>query len=194
MNAEQRRTLADLPRRTLTVRDVERMGEAGILREDERVELIFGELIPMNAKGARHETVKRALLELWFSRKPVQSALLPETTLRLSPDTFIEPDFLIFPRAVRVAALGADAIELAVEISDTSLAYDLEFKPRIYAHFGIRELWVIDVIGGRIHVHRDPEDGRYLTTSVADARTPVTPAFAPADFAVRLGELDLENL
>ena len=88
-----------LPRRRFTVAEVEAMVEAGIMDEDERIELIGGELVPMSPKGNQHEVIKTALLHRWYRRTPEGFLLTPETTFRLSADTYLEPDFVVYPRA-----------------------------------------------------------------------------------------------
>ncbi len=183
----------DLPHRPLTVKDVERMSDAGILRAEDRVELIGGQLIAMHPKGTPHEALKLVLLRHWHGAMQPDGDLIPHTTFRLSEDTFIEPDFLVFPRTVGVSGLSPATVLLAVELSDSSLGYDLGPKALVYAHFGVRELWVIDAVGMRIHVHRDPEAGRYRSITPWSADDLVVPAFAPSDFALRLGDLDLTD-
>lgn len=183
----------DLPRRTFTVKEVERMGEVGLIREGERVELLGGELIPMQAKGGRHEMLKFELLDRWGGLRNKEAGVIPETTFRLSDDTFVEPDVLVFPRAFRVPQLVPSNVLLAVEISDSSLGYDLGPKALVYAHFGVRELWVIDAISLKIHVHRDPADGRYRSITPWGADDFVAPAFAPAEFSLRLADLAIDD-
>ena len=95
-----------LPRRRFTVAEVEAMVAAGVMEEDERLELIGGELVPMSPKGNRHEVVKVALLRRWYRIAPDDLDLAPETTFRLSEDTYLEPDVVIYPRATGLA--GAD--------------------------------------------------------------------------------------
>ncbi|WP_035831514.1 Uma2 family endonuclease [Kaistia adipata] len=182
---------ADLPRRGFTVKEVERMSEVGLLRAEERVELIGGELIPMNPKGSRHEVLKARLLRQWYRVAPDSIELIPETTFRLAIDTYLEPDVVIFDRAVGIQRLDGGNALLAVELSDSSLGFDLGPKALVYAHFGIRELWVIDAVANVIHVHRDPADGRYQSITPWSADDLVVPAFAPTAFALRLADLDL---
>lgn len=182
---------AGLPRRGFTVKEVERMSEVGLLRAEERVELIGGELIPMNPKGSRHEILKAALLKRWYRAAPDDVVLIPETTFRLAVDTYLEPDVVIFDREVGIKKLNGDTALLAVELSDSSLGFDLGPKALVYAHFGIRELWVIDAITNTIHVHREPLDGRYASITPWRAVDLVVPAFAPSAFALRLADLDL---
>ncbi len=97
-----------LPRRRFSVAEVEAMVAAGILDEDERVELIGGELVPMSPKGIFHETMKREILRRWYRLVPDGFDLLPETTVRLSADTYVEPDVVIFERALPPAARRCD--------------------------------------------------------------------------------------
>ena len=95
-----------LPRRRFTVAEVEAMVEAGIMDEDERIELIGGELVPMSPKGNQHEVIKTALLHRWYRRTPEGFLLTPETTFRLSADTYLEPDVVVYPRASGLEALS----------------------------------------------------------------------------------------
>ncbi|MBB3933056.1 Uma2 family endonuclease [Kaistia hirudinis] len=183
----------DLPRRTFTVKEVERMGEVGLIREGERVELLGGELIPMNAKGSRHETLKFEIVLRWGRTCPRDMVFIPETTFRLAADTFLEPDFLVFPRSIGISDIRGPNVLLAVELSDSSLGYDLGPKALVYAHFGVRELWVIDAIALKIHVHRDPAEGRYRSITPWGAEDLVAPAFAPSEFALRLADFDLRD-
>ena len=78
-----------LPRRRFTVAEVEAMVAAGVKDEDERVELIGGELVPMSPKGNHQEVVKIALLRRWYRVAPPDIELAPETTFRLSEDTYL---------------------------------------------------------------------------------------------------------
>jgi Uma2 family endonuclease len=154
-----------LPRRRFTVTELEKIAAAGILTRDERLELIGGELVPMSPKGNQHEVLKAALLEHWYRAKPAELMLIPETTLRLSEDTFLEPDIVVYRRADGLANLNAQTALLVVEIADSSL-YDLGLKARIYASFGVAELWVIDAVKLQTCIHRDPTPTGYR--SIAD--------------------------
>ena len=93
------RAAEGLPRRRFTVAEVEAIVAAGVMDADERTELIGGELVPMSPKGNQHETVKTALLGRWYRARPDDCGLIPETTFRLSEDTYLEPDVVIYPRA-----------------------------------------------------------------------------------------------
>jgi Uma2 family endonuclease len=110
-----------LPRRRFTVAELEQMTAAGILHEDERIELIGGEIVPMAAKGAHHEVLKTALNIYWARRLPADLLFTTPTTFRLSTDTYLEPDFVFYPKAGGWKGLSAATAQLVVEIADTSL-------------------------------------------------------------------------
>ena len=181
-----------LPRRRFTVAEVEAMVSAGVMDEDERVELIGGELVPMSPKGNHHEVVKTALLRRWFRLAPDDVELTPETTFRLSEDTYLEPDVVIYARATGLKGLTGTNVLLVVEIADSSLRYDMGRKAALYAAFGVRELWVVDAVNLTTRIFRDPAADGYHDTRDFAATELLTPVFAPAAFARRLGELELE--
>ena len=197
MNIRASLAAEHLPRRLFTVAEVERMVEAGLMHEDERVELLAGELVPMSPKGNQHELVKAALIEALVPALLQHGhRTIPETTLRLARDTSVEPDFLVFPRRLSLHDLNGETALLAIEIADSSLAYDLGLKPKIYAHYGVRELWVIDAVRLVTHIHRAP--GGPLGTGYGDvsAHPPSARlnALAVPGLALSLADFDLAAL
>ena len=185
------RAAEGLPRRRFTVAEVEAMVEAGVMDEDERVELIGGELVPMSPKGSRHEVIKMALNDAWSRRRPEDCRLAPETTFRLSVDTYLEPDFVIFDRATGLTGIKGENVLLVVEIADTSRRYDMGRKAKLYASFGVRELWVIDAVKMTTRVFRSPTAKGYGETRDYSASETVTPIVAPQEFALSLDQLEL---
>ena len=180
-----------LPRRRFTVVEVEAMVTAGVMEEDERVELIGGELVPMSPKGFEHEVLKTALLDRWYRLPDREADLVAATTFRLSEDTYLEPDVVIYPRTTGIRGLGASNVLLVVEIADSSLRYDIGRKAALYASFGIRELWVIDAVRLTTRVFREPAADGYRNTSDFGPADRLTPLVAPQAFALRLDELEL---
>jgi Uma2 family endonuclease len=179
-----------LMRRRWSVGEIEEMVRAGILGEDERFELIGGEVVPMSPKGIRHERVKGTLARHWYQRLPPEIGLIQETTFRLDEDTFVEPDFVFFRASDGLAALKPETCLLAVEVADSSLHYDLNRKARLYAAFAVREVWVIDAQTLATHVHRNPGLEGYREKRDVAAHHELVPDFAPS-LAVSLGALDL---
>ncbi len=190
MNARTVIAADGLPRRLFTVADVERMVEVGLIDEDERIELVEGELIPMSPKGNEHEIWKQALMMHWARRCPDDLAFIPETTFRLSVDTYLEPDFVVLPAHVGIPKLNGSTALLALEIGVSSLGYDLGRKSAVYAKFGIRELWVIDPMARVVHALREPGADGYRVSSVHGAHERLVPTLAPA-LALRFDELKL---
>jgi len=180
-----------LPRRRFTVAEVEAMVAAGVMEEDERVELIGGELVPMSPKGNQHEVVKSALIDLWIRSRPDDCRVTQETTFRLSEDTYLEPDVVIYLRTTGLPALTGTNVLLVVEIADSSLRYDTGRKAALYASFGIRELWVIDAVRLTTRVFREPAADGYRNASDFGPADRITPLIAPEAFALRLDELEL---
>ncbi len=179
-----------LPRRFFTVAELERMTAAGILLEDERLELISGEIVPMSPKGEQHEALKAVLLELWYRTKPQGIMLIPETTLRLSKDTYLEPDIVFYRRSDGLANLNAETALLVVEIADSSLDYDMNLKPRIYSGFGVVELWVIDVARLQTRIHRKPTPTGYRSITDCRGDEELSASFVPG-LTLTLSSLEL---
>lgn len=176
MNVPLTHAAEGLERRAFSVQDVIRMVEMGVLGREERFELIGGEIVPMSPKGIRHERLKQWLNELLVRNLPADLQTIPETSFYLSGDTFIEPDFVVYPRESGLENLSPQTCLLAIEIADSSLAYDLGRKAQIYAEFGIRELWVIDVGTLTTTVHRSPSGPAYSQIVRHDASTPLVPS------------------
>ncbi|MGO8953018.1 MAG: Uma2 family endonuclease [Rhodomicrobium sp.] len=184
------RAAEGLPRRRFTVAEIEAMVAAGILDEDEHIELIGGEVVPMAAKGNRHEVVKIALNRYWSKRISDDFILAQETTFRLSADTFLEPDFIFFGMQTKLKELSAGNVHLAVEVADTSFSYDIGRKAALYASFGIVELWVIHAVRLETRIHRKPSLTGYQELIDLASDQALVPAFAP-ELAVTLCELEL---
>jgi len=173
-----------------SVAEVEEMVKAGILLEHDRVELLGGELVPMHAKGLRHELLKATLMRHWTQRLPHDIFLIQETTFRMNEDTFVEPDFVFYRRSDGLRNLNPATALLVVEVADTTLSFDLGRKARIYAAFGVRELWVINAEMLLTRVHHEPGLEGYRQTMEVPSTTPLVPDFAPA-LSVTLSDLEL---
>ncbi len=178
-----------LPRRRFTVAEVEAMVAAGVKDEDERVELIGGELVPMSPKGNHQEVVKIALLRRWYRVAPPDIELAPETTFRLSEDTYLEPDVVVYPSALEPRDLKGPNVLLVVEIADSSRRYDVGRKADLYASFGVRALWVIDALRLTARIFREPEAANFRETRDFASAERMAPLLAPEVLALRLDEL-----
>ena len=130
-----------LMRRRWSVAEIEAMVRAGILAEDERFELIGGEVVPMSPKGLRHERLKTALNRFWGRHLPEAFGFSQETTFRMDRDTFLEPDFVFYRASDGLAALSPATALLCVEVADSSLSYDLGRKATEQQVRALAENW-----------------------------------------------------
>ena len=179
-----------LERRRWSVAEIEAMVVAGIIAEDERFELIDGEVVPMSPKGIRHEVIKSSLNKWWMRRLPDGFEYAQETTFRLNASGFLEPDFVFFASETKLADLKPSNTLLAVEVADTSLRYDTGRKSVIYSANGVRELWAINAETLQTHIFTKPASEGYLERRLVEPNEILAPNFAP-DIAVKLGELPL---
>lgn len=164
-----------LARRLFRVADLDRMVEVGVLEPDERIELVRGELIPMAAKGARHEILRINLNLYLGDNRPKEISFAPEPGWRLAEFIYLEPDFIFYSAGTPYAELKAGDVSLVIEISDTSLGYDLGVKAGLYAELGVTEYWVIDAAERVTHVHKTPTPTGYAERRAYPAETALTP-------------------
>lgn len=169
-----------MKRRAWTVAEIEAMQAAGIIGDDERFELIGGEVVPMQAKVGRHEMVKVELNR--HLQRTIAEALTAaqETTLRLDEHNFVEPDFCVYPRAIFPGDLRGYHVLLAIEVADSSLAYDLGRKIGVYAAFGVPEVWGNDANALVTHVHWRLAAGGYEEISAAGPAETLAALRAPS--------------
>ena len=113
-----------------------------------------------------------------------------ETTFRFTKDSFLEPDFTFYPITSGLRKLSADNALFVVEVADTSRAYDLGRKAKLYAKFGIRELWVIEARTQVTHIHLTPTSDGYAQVTVHENEAHIAPQFC-ADIGVKLKDLEL---
>jgi Uma2 family endonuclease len=180
-----------MPRRAWTVAEIEAAVAAGIITENERFELIGGEIVPMSPKGAFHETVKKELNRHWTKLIPPEVDIVTETTFRIGEHDFLEPDFVFWPRALGIAGLKPDAVQLVVEIADSSLAYDIGRKAAMYAVLNIPDYWVINARTLTTHIHSAPTPKGFTSITEHKPGDLLTPAQLPA-LCVRLTDLGLK--
>ena len=129
------------------------MVKAGIFAEDERFELIGGEVVPMSPKGRRHEIVRTELAFRMTKLAPAGVKVAAEAQFNLTDDTYVITDVLAYPATIKVPDVKGPSALLVVEIADSSLAYDLDTKAPLYAAHGVRHAWLIDPIRTTLEVY-----------------------------------------
>lgn len=156
----------EFTRRLFTVDDYYRMAAAGVFAEDERVELIEGEIIEMSPAGSRHAGgIKKinALLGERMGNTPLIISV--QDPIRLDDGTEPQPDIAVL-RWRDDYYVGShptpDDVLLVIEVADSSLVMDLVTKASSYARAGIPEYWVFDLVKNEMVVHAQPENDLYI--------------------------------
>ena len=150
----------------LTVDEYYRMAEVGLLAPDARVELIEGAIIDMAPIGELHIAAVMHLTHRLVEAVGRHALVSVQGAVRLGIHDQPQPDFAVLrPSAdgYRKHVPATADVLLLIEVSDTTLAFDLGAKARLYARHGIAELWVADVERSLLHVFRSPSDGRYIS-------------------------------
>ena len=183
------------PRRMFDVDDIRRMIDAGVLAEDEKIELVEGEIVVMAAKGYAHERIKNALVKALIKAAPDGIEIGIETTIEFSRDTLREPDIAVIRKSnIRRSKANFVSIEpggclLLIEISKTRIRYDKGKKAALYARLGVLEYWVVDANERVPLVHRDPTECGWASIVKHGASESLTTPALP-DFKFKLDEID----
>jgi Uma2 family endonuclease len=145
-----------------TVDEYQRLGDAGILDEDDRVELLNGDLVVMAPIGREHRTLVDSLNLLFASRAGNDRYRIGiQNPISLDLHSEPQPDLVLYVSSVRGRHPVPEEIFLLIEVADSSLAYDLGPKLTAYARAGVREVCVVDAIRHRVRVHRHPAGELY---------------------------------
>ena len=159
--------LVGVRRRRFTVEDYHRMGEVGILTEDDRVELIGGAIVELSPIRDSHARAVNHLNEFLVVRLAGGDVTVSiQNPIRLSDDTEPQPDLAVLRGRGRGVVDAADVL-LVIEVADTSRRYDRNVKLPLYAAAGIPEAWLVDLVAQTIARHTEPRAGRYRQTTIA---------------------------
>jgi len=154
----------EVRRRRFTREEYHRMADAGILHEDDRVELIEGEIVLMTPIGRRHAACVAELNRLLVPAVGNRALLWPQNPITLPNESEPQPDIVLLrPRADRYRQDDArpEDVLLLVEVADTSQRYDRTVKLPLYGAAGIPEVWIVDLAGEVIEVYRRPTPSDY---------------------------------
>lgn len=153
-----------IARRYFNVTEFYRMAAAGVFSEDDRVELIEGEILEMSPIGSRHAACVDRLTELFGLKIGGQAIIRVQNPIRLNDYSEPLPDISLLKRRADFYAedhpTPADVL-LVVEVADTSVDYDRNIKLPIYAQANIPEAWLVNLPKNVIEVYTQPGGGKY---------------------------------
>lgn len=160
----------------LSVAEYHRMGEVGILGPELRTELIDGEIIEMPPIGLPHAGTVKLLANRLKELVGTDAIVAVQDPVWLDDHSEPLPDIaLLRPRAdwYRNGHPGPDDILLLIEVADSSLTYDREVKLPRYARAGIPEVWLVDLGGRQLTIHRRPAGHCYGEVAAPEALTAI---------------------
>jgi len=153
-------------RRRFTADEFEHLAEVGILVEDDRVELLDGDIVEMTPISSQHAGCVNALIAIYAGRLGERAVIAAQNPVRLDDFNEQQPDLcLLRPRqdSYRTSHPCADDVLLLIEVAHTSQLYDERIKAPLYGRFGVREIWIVDLDESTVHVFRDPFPEGYRT-------------------------------
>lgn len=178
-------------KRLFTVEEFHRMADAGVFGEDDRLELLAGEIVEMTPIGARHAAcVDRLARELQLQTTAdvivrVQSPIVPAAGSEPQPDISVlryRSDFY------RDRHPGPHDVLLVIEVADRSMVIERGIKLPLYARVGIAEVWIVDLTASAVEVYRQPSADGYRETHRLSSGERLASASLPG-FAVSIAAL-----
>ncbi len=169
------------PRRLLTVDEYHRMGEVGFLTDDDRVELIEGELVAMAPIGSEHSAASNALTRLLVLAVGARGIVSVGNPIRLDRYSEPQPDFAVLRHreGYRTSHPRPEDTMLAVEVANTGLDYDRKVNLALYARSLIAEVWIVNLATEEVEVYRTPVGDSYTDASRAGRSGTLTIAALP---------------
>jgi Uma2 family endonuclease len=180
-----------LIRHQFTVKQFHQMAESGILSENERVELIRGEMIDMSPIGTRHAGCVLFLSNFLISLLRGRALINVQNPLELDETSEPQPDIALLkprPDFYRNSHPQPEDIFLLIEVADTTVKYDREVKIPLYAEANIPEVWLVDVNQEIIEVYRNSLEGIYQDVQKLTKNQSLSTLAFP-DVSIHLSEL-----
>ena len=179
-----------------TRHEYDRLGELGVLHEDEPVELVGGHLIVAEPKGSLHATAVRLTADALRTAFGPGWIVLVQDPVALDDDSEPEPDVAVVPggpRDYRAAHPARPA--LVVEVAESSLAFDRRVKGSLYARAGVADYWIVDLVDRTLEIHRGPVRAaaaqfgwRYGAVLIVGPEATASPVARP-DARIAVGDL-----
>jgi len=181
-----------LRRYRFTVDEYERLAQARVLTQTDRVELLDGEIVEMTPIGDRHASVVARLTSLFSRLLGERSIVWVQNPIQLrAVRSMPQPDLVLVRRRADFYSTGKpgpDDVLLLVEVMDTSAETDRSVKLPLYARAGIAETWLLDLTTDRVEVFRQPTPAGYRPSETIERNGRVTPGAFP-DLSLTVGDL-----
>jgi len=148
-----------------TVKEFERMGEAGIFSEDAHFELIEGEIVEISPIGSRHAGCVLFLSRFLNHAVRDMAFVSTQSPIQLNDLTQPQPDVALLRLRddyYRSSHPKPENVLLLIEVADTTIDYDRRIKLPLYAGAGIPEVWIINLPAELIEIYAAPKDGAYV--------------------------------
>jgi Uma2 family endonuclease len=177
-----------IAKRLFTRAEYHRMAEAGILKPNDRVELIEGELIEMPPIGIWHASCVDRLNRLLVTRLGRSVIVRVQGPVALGTRSEPQPDLTVLhaePAFYATRHPEAADVAFLVEVADTSAPQDRKLKIPMYAQSRVAEVWLVDRTGGYVEVYRTPSLRTYRDVTRATRGERISPlAFPKKSFRV----------
>ncbi len=162
---------AEVKRHRFTAQEYHGMVDAGLLAEDDRVELIDGEIVEMTPIGARHLACVVTLTHLLMEASGGRYFVSVQNPILLDEGNEPQPDLsLLKARPDPAGSLpGPDDVLLVVEVSDSTLSYDRNVKLPRYGRSGVPEVWIVNLEARKIEIHSDPSPQGFRSSRVVSS-------------------------
>lgn len=178
----------DGEKRLFTVEEYHKLVPAGILREDDRVELIHGEILTMPPIGNEHGGCTDRLTRRFTTIPERRAQVRIQGAVELAKHEEPQPDVSLLKYRAdyysKRAPRPKDTL-LAIEVSDSTLNFDRNVKIPLYASTGISESWIVNLPEQCIEVYRKPSRHGYRERKVYCRGESVSPLAFPG-FSLRV--------
>lgn len=164
-----------------SVEEYNKLGEAGIFHEDDRVELLDGEIIVMAPIGKHHIIAVRRLNRILNRRYADLCYVDCQSPVVLDNFSEPQPDILLVSLKIDETDEKPTPTEtlLAIEVADSTVRYDSTTKLRAYARAGIPEYWIVNLADNAIDVYRQPSGETYAEHFRRERKDEIAPAAFP---------------
>lgn len=172
----------DITRRRFTADEYQRLGQIGTIHEDERVELLDGEIVQMAAVGSKHFACVNRLTDTFAPLANGRFTVSVQNPIRLSPHSEPEPDIVLLRYRedfYEDALPGPEDLLLVIEVADSSVKYDRDVKLRFYAEAGVPEVVIVGLTKSVLTSYRKPISRSYTAVTIYQRGDSFTPELLP---------------